>query len=275
MAAARAPETGLGRFVGRQRELARLDQLVAAAADGRPGVALIAASSGMGATRCLDQALARWHAAALPLSLARSDAIPAWRGRPFGPVAVALGSLLSSFDAVTLGALAGPSWDALVPVLPGLARPPRPDPPVPAGARSSAGPPGRTDARGDPGPDHAPRRTDDGGHGHRGPPRGRRGDAGRGGVPRANGPRRAAPARWHVPAGCAGARAPAPCDAGRDRRRATTGRAHRARSAQPFRAWRPRRVDRRRATVGAVTAAGLRTVRGEPAGGRRGIGRTA
>lgn len=139
MAAARTPETGLGRFVGRQRELARLDQLVAMAAEGRSSVALIAASSGMGATRCLDEAIDRWHAAGLPISVARSDAIPAWRGRPFGPVAVAVEHLLSSIDTVTLAALAGPSWDALIPVLPGLSArlgrihpfPPAPDlPPI-------------------------------------------------------------------------------------------------------------------------------------------------
>src|SRR5450756_2196248 len=78
---------GPGRFIGRQRELEQLDAAVTDVAAGRGGALLVAGSSGMGASRLLDELESRIvGASGQPLTHLRSDRLPAWRRDPYRPI---------------------------------------------------------------------------------------------------------------------------------------------------------------------------------------------
>jgi DNA-binding CsgD family transcriptional regulator/tetratricopeptide (TPR) repeat protein len=117
MADGRGPE----RFVGRQREL---DQLYAAVSDvgtGRGGPLLVAGSSGMGASRLLNELESRiLEASGPPLILLRSDRLPAWRGDPYRPVRVALEGHLRTLAPSRVAALFDPAAELLGPLFAGI-----------------------------------------------------------------------------------------------------------------------------------------------------------
>ncbi len=108
------------RFVGRERELDALVEAAAGAAAGRAETVLVEGSSGMGATRLVDEALARFSEVApggSPVIL-RGDDLPAWRGAPYAPFLVALERLLEERPPDEARSLLGTGADLLLPLLP-------------------------------------------------------------------------------------------------------------------------------------------------------------
>ena len=64
------------RFIGRERELARLAGALEAAAAGRPSTILLSGSGGLGASRLLDEAERRIAALPEPFTVVRCRARP-------------------------------------------------------------------------------------------------------------------------------------------------------------------------------------------------------
>jgi DNA-binding CsgD family transcriptional regulator/tetratricopeptide (TPR) repeat protein len=105
---------GPGRFIGRQRELEQLQAAVTEAAGGRGGVLLLAGSSGMGASRLLDELESRIVAApGLPVTHLRSDGLPAWRGDPYRPVRAAVEAHVRTLAPSRVAALFNPAAELL------------------------------------------------------------------------------------------------------------------------------------------------------------------
>lgn len=109
-------------FVGREREL---DAVLAAAGEarGRSATLLVAASSGLGATRLLDEAIDALPSAGpgpAPTIL-RADNLPTWRGAPYAPFRVALEDDLVERPPSAVARLLGSAAEVLLPVLPRLA----------------------------------------------------------------------------------------------------------------------------------------------------------
>ncbi len=116
---------GSTRFVGRERELEAILDAAAGVPGARSGTVLIEGSSGMGATRLIDETLARLAAevpagGAVPL-VVRGDDLPAWRGAPYAPFRVALERLLAGRPADAALRLLGSGAELLLPLLPGAA----------------------------------------------------------------------------------------------------------------------------------------------------------
>lgn len=115
---------GSGRFVGREREIEVIGGALRAAAAGRPGTILLAGPSGLGASRLIEEAMARLASdpdgGPAPVVL-RGDGLPAWRGAPYGPIRVALEGLLAAREPAEILRLLGPGADLLLPLLPAAA----------------------------------------------------------------------------------------------------------------------------------------------------------
>ena len=113
-------------MVGRERELGAILDVAAVALAGSSGTVLLESSSGMGATRLIDEALARL-AAELPADSAepvviRGDDLPAWRRAPYAPFRVALERLLAGTSTEDALAMLGSGAELLLPLLPRAAR---------------------------------------------------------------------------------------------------------------------------------------------------------
>jgi len=109
-----------GRFVGRTEELARLRELLARAADGEAGVALVGGEAGVGKTRLADQLAAT--ANEQDVRVLRGGCVPLGEeGLPFAPVTAALRGLAGKLDPAELEAVAGPARADLGRLLPDLA----------------------------------------------------------------------------------------------------------------------------------------------------------
>lgn len=125
---------GPARFIGRQRELEQLHAAVTEAAAGRGGVLLLAASSGMGASRLLDELESRIvESPGGPLTHLRSDRLPAWRGDPYRPVRAALEAHLRTLEPSHVAALLSPAAELLGPLFAGIPGVPTIDVPRPGG----------------------------------------------------------------------------------------------------------------------------------------------
>lgn len=110
-----------GRFVGRDQELEALLAAAAAAAEGRSATVLVEASSGMGATRLVREALARLGEAAADgpsFIVLQGDDLPAWRAAPYAPFRVALERLLAERSTAEGDDILGPGAGLLLPLLP-------------------------------------------------------------------------------------------------------------------------------------------------------------
>jgi len=112
---------GPGRFIGRQRELEQLDAAVTDVAAGRGGALLVAGSSGMGASRLLDELESRIvGASGQPLTHLRSDRLPAWRRDPYRPIRAALEAHLRALAPSRVAALFDPGAELLGPLFAGI-----------------------------------------------------------------------------------------------------------------------------------------------------------
>ncbi len=127
------------RFVGRERELGRIGLALEQAVEGKPSTLLLAASGGLGASRLLAETARRLEPLPTPFRPLRGRAHPAWRGRPWVPLADALGETLAGLPDANLAVVVGRSGEGLVRILPSLrgrldglgllpARPPVPAP---------------------------------------------------------------------------------------------------------------------------------------------------
>ena len=108
-------------FVGRLRELEQLDAVVTDVAAGRGGVLLVAGSSGMGASRLLDELESRIvEQPGQPLTHLRSDRLPAWRRDPYGPIRAALEGHLRTLVPSRVAVLLEPAAELLGPLFAGI-----------------------------------------------------------------------------------------------------------------------------------------------------------
>ena len=110
-----------GSFIGRQRELEQLAAAVTGVADGRGGSLLVAGTSGMGASRLLDELESRIIGQpGMLLTCLRSDRLPAWRSDPYRPVRVALEAHLRTLAPSRVSALLEPAAELLGPLFSGI-----------------------------------------------------------------------------------------------------------------------------------------------------------
>lgn len=108
------------RFVGRDREFARLADALDHAAAGRPTTLLIGAAAGLGASRFLDEATDRIGRLTDPFTVVRCRTTPEVDGLPYGPVLAGLRPLLAGITDGDLGEVVGPNGDELRRLLPDI-----------------------------------------------------------------------------------------------------------------------------------------------------------
>src|SRR5207344_1464573 len=101
------------RFVGRERELARLAEALEAAVDGRASTLLVAGSGGLGVSRLIDEAERRIAGLPEPLVVVRCRARPGRSGDPYAPVVAGLETLIAGFDDRELARVAGTGAEEL------------------------------------------------------------------------------------------------------------------------------------------------------------------
>ncbi len=115
-------------FVGRRRELERVEAAMAAARQGRPAVILIAGEAGVGKTRLLGEIAA--SAAASGATVLDGGCVQVGtQGLPFEPVIEALRGLGRGLTPTEFDALLGSGRRALAPLLPQLQHDQEPDAP--------------------------------------------------------------------------------------------------------------------------------------------------
>ena len=108
------------RFVGRQRELARLATALDAASAGNSSTLLLAADAGLGASRLLDETELRIARLPEPMVVVRCLARPGRSGDPYAPVSAGLGQLVAGLSDADLARVAGTGAEELARLLPAL-----------------------------------------------------------------------------------------------------------------------------------------------------------
>ncbi len=108
------------RFVGRERELARLAGALEAAVDGRASTILLAGSGGLGASRLLDETERRIAALPEPFVVVRCRSRPGRAGDAYAPIAAGLERLLAGLDDRELARVTGTSAEELAKLIPGI-----------------------------------------------------------------------------------------------------------------------------------------------------------
>lgn len=116
-----APAIPSARFVGPEGEFLQLAELIDAAAAGTPRTLLLIGSSGLGASRFLDEAAARIARLPDPPMVLRASAAATRRGSPYEAIAAALRPALLSLADAELAAVVGPGGDVVARLLPELA----------------------------------------------------------------------------------------------------------------------------------------------------------
>jgi predicted ATPase len=92
------------RVVGRERELAELEAVLADAARGRPSIAFLAGDSGVGKSRLLAEFERRARAGDPPARVIGGDCVELGEGElPFAPIVAALRPLARQHDPVLDG----------------------------------------------------------------------------------------------------------------------------------------------------------------------------
>ena len=107
------------RFVGRERELARLAEALEGGRAGRSSTLLISGSGGLGASRLLDEAERRIAALPEPLAVVRCRSRPGRSGDPYAPVVAGLERLVGGLADRELARVAGTGAEELAKLLPG------------------------------------------------------------------------------------------------------------------------------------------------------------
>ncbi len=109
------------RFVGRERELARLADALEAAAAGRSSTLLLAGSGGIGVSRLLDEAERRIAALPEPMAVVRCRSLPGRSGDPYAPVSGAFARLVGGLPDRELARAVGAGAEEVARLLPELA----------------------------------------------------------------------------------------------------------------------------------------------------------
>jgi len=106
-----------GRFVGREREIARIAVALEAAADGRTRRVLVSGTGGAGVSRLIDESVRRIGRLAEPFTVLRWRAVAGRSREPYAPVIAGLRPYLAALDADERTRVVGPGIDALSPLL--------------------------------------------------------------------------------------------------------------------------------------------------------------
>lgn len=109
------------RFVGRERELARLAVALESAAAGASRRILLAGEGGIGTSRLITETARRVALLEEPFRVIRCTALPARSATAYAPIAMGLGPWLADLDDDELRRLAGPGAEPLARLLPTLA----------------------------------------------------------------------------------------------------------------------------------------------------------
>ncbi len=106
-------------FVGRERELAVVAGALGSAADGRTSTLFLTGTSGIGATRVLDESARRVGRLDTPFTVLRGRS---WDGgEPYAPVVEAFEAPLAALDDSELRRVVGPAAEMFAGLAPGLA----------------------------------------------------------------------------------------------------------------------------------------------------------
>ncbi len=108
------------RFVGRERELARIATALERAAGGRTTSLLLTASAGLGATRLLGEVEHRLADLDEPFLVIRCSTEASFPGEPYGPVIAGFLPVLTALDDPGLAAVIGPVAEPIARLLPQL-----------------------------------------------------------------------------------------------------------------------------------------------------------
>ncbi|HET9436227.1 MAG TPA: AAA family ATPase, partial [Candidatus Limnocylindrales bacterium] len=108
------------RFVGREREIARIALALEAASDGQSRRILLSGPGGTGVTRLVDESVRRVGRLAEPFAILRWRAVAGRTREPYAPAIEGLRPYLESLDEAERLRVAGPSADALATILPGV-----------------------------------------------------------------------------------------------------------------------------------------------------------
>ena len=109
------------RFIGRERELARLGDALERAVGGRGATVLVTGSAGIGVSRLIHEAERRVAGLDQPFTVIPCTAHAGRAGVPFGPVVEGLRELLGRLDGGEVARLVDPGADALSALLPEFA----------------------------------------------------------------------------------------------------------------------------------------------------------
>ena len=116
--AAMPPTLRSERFVGRDREIARIAVALEAAAEGRSHRVLISGPGGTGVSRLVDESVRRVGRLAEPFTILRWRAVAGRSGEPYAPVIEGLRPFLDELSDADRRWLVGPGAEALAALLP-------------------------------------------------------------------------------------------------------------------------------------------------------------
>lgn len=111
------------RFVGREREIARIAVALEAAADGRSRRVLVSGAGGTGVSRLLDESVQRIGRLVEPFTVLRWRAVTGRSGEPYAPVIDGLGPYFAAVGEAERRRLLGPGAEALSLLFPELGLP--------------------------------------------------------------------------------------------------------------------------------------------------------
>lgn len=108
------------RFVGREREIARIAVALEAVADGHSGRILLSGPGGAGVSRLVDESIRRVGRLAEPFTILRWRAVAGRRGEAYHPVSEGIRPYLARLARPERARVVGPGADALSALLPGI-----------------------------------------------------------------------------------------------------------------------------------------------------------
>src|SRR6266508_855410 len=115
-----APRFSSERFVGRERELARLAGVLESAADGRMSTLLITGAGGLGVSRLIEEAERRIGGLPERMTVMRCRSHPGRTGDPYAPVVEGLGRVIARLGDPDLRLVAGSGAEILSQLIPDL-----------------------------------------------------------------------------------------------------------------------------------------------------------